>query len=371
MTAGCLTPFHVLARNLSTETWPGPDRERPVRLGYRWLRPGSADEPTEGFRTPFPVAMAPGAEAIVPMVVEAPARPGRYLLEIDVVHEFVRWFACAVQVEIDVRAPDAATRLDVPDEAPRWLAAADPDLLDRVTRLCGLEHDEARASLFRAGPPVDVPIPALGGHAVRVRPATSDVGVIDNTFWGRHHLPPPELGVPGVVVDLGSNIGLTMSHFAYLFANARIAGVELDSGNAELCRRNIALWSDRCTVLQAAIWSYDGEVAYHRNPDEAWAYRVGVEDEGEPLVVEARTLDTVLESVLPNETIDFLKVDIEGAEQNLLTAGGNWAERVRVLKVETHAPYSVEACLRDLGRIGFSARPDDAHWGGAVVARRA
>ena len=161
-----------------------------------------------------------------------------------------------------------------------------------------------------------------------------------------------------------------MSHFAQLFGHARIAGVELDSGNAELCRRNIAAWSDRCTVVQAAIWSHDGEVAYHRKPDEAWAYRIGVEDEGEPVTVEARTLDTVLESVLPNETIDFLKVDIEGAEQNLLTAGGNWVERVRLLKVETHEPYSVAACLRDLGRIGFSARPDDAHWA-AVVAHRA
>ena len=164
-----------------------------------------------------------------------------------------------------------------------------------MTRLCGLEHDEARVSLFRPGPPVDVPIPALGGHAVRVRPATSDVRVIDDTFWGRYHLPPPELGVPEVVVDLGSNIGLTMSHFAYLFPDAHIAGVELDSRNAALCRRNIAAWSDRCTVLQAAIWSADGEVAYHRKPDEAWAYRVGVEDEGESVTVEARTLDTVLE----------------------------------------------------------------------------
>jgi FkbM family methyltransferase len=303
------------------------------------------------------------------MVVEAPARPGRYLLEIDVVHEFVRWFACALQVEIDVRARDRATRLHVPDDAPGWLASADRDLLDRLTRLCGLNHDEARATLFRPGPPVDVPIPALGGHAVRVRPATSDVRVIDETFWGRYHLPPPELGVPGLVVDLGSNIGLTMSHFAYLFPDARIAGVELDSENAVLCRTNIAPWRDRCTVLHAAIWSGNGELRYHREPSEAWAYRVGIPGDGEPVTVEARTLDAVLESVAPNETVDYLKIDIEGAEQNLLQSGGEWTERVRMLKVETHEPYSVGACLQDLGRIGFSARPDDAHWG-AVVAHR-
>ncbi len=96
------------------------------------------------------------------MVVEAPTRPGRYLLEIDVVHEFVRWFACAVRVEIDVRAPDGATGLHVPEKAPRWLAAADPDLFDRVTRLCGLEHDEARASLFRPARPSTCRFPLWG-----------------------------------------------------------------------------------------------------------------------------------------------------------------------------------------------------------------
>ena len=369
MKAGSRAPLYVLARNVGNESWPGPDRERPIRLGYRWLRPGGIDEHGEGFRTPFPVAITPGAETLVPMVVEAPARPGRYTLEIGVVHEFVRWFACALQLQIDVRAPDPATDLLVPEEAPGWLAGADPDLLDRVTRLCGLQHDEARAMLFRPGVPVDVAIPALGGHVVRVRPATSDVRVIDETFWRRYHLPPPELGVPEVIVDLGSNIGLTMSHFAYLFPDARVAGIELDARNAAICRRNIATWSDRCTVLQAAIWSADGRIAYSREPNEAWAYRVGVEDEGESVMVEAKTLDNVLESVLPKETIDFLKVDIEGAEQQLLETGGEWVERVRVMKVETHEPYSQEACLHDLGRIGFSARPDDARPGAVIACR--
>jgi FkbM family methyltransferase len=314
--------------------------------------------------------MGPGADAIVPMVVEAPPRPGRYVLEIDLVHEFVRWLGCAVRVEIDVRAPEGAPGLALPGGAPRWLASADPEFFDRVTRLCSMEHDEARTLLFRPGSSVDVPIRALGDHMVRLRPGTSDVRLIDNTFWGRYHLPPPELGVPGVIVDLGSNIGLTMSHFAHLFPSARIAGVELDSENAGLCRRNVAPWSDRCTVVHAAVWSDGGEVAYDREPDEAWAYHIGGQGDGEQVTVEAKTLDAVLESVAPDETVDFLKVDIEGAEQNLLEAGGEWTERVRMLKVETHEPYSVGACLQDLSRIGFSARPDDAHWG-AVVARRA
>ena len=368
MTAGFHTPFHVHVRNGSRDTWPGLDPERPVRLGYRWLVPSDTRSLEEGFRTAFPVALKPGGETVVPMVVRAPAQPGEYVLEIDLVHEHVRWFDCAVRVEIEVRAPDEAPSLPLPQWAPKWLATADSQFFDRVTRLCGLDHEVSQLCLFRPGEPVDVSIPSLGDAAVRLRPATSDIRVVDDTFWGRYHLPPPEeLGPPRVVVDLGSTIGLTMSHFAHLFPEARIVGVELDHENATICRHNIGAWGDRCTILEGAIWSEDTQLEYSRLPGEGWAYRIGSDELGESVTTESMTLDSVLDSVVEGEIVDFLKVDIEGAEQNLFEAGGAWTERVRILKVETHAPYSVAACLEDLGRIGFSAHPDDAHWG-AVVA---
>jgi FkbM family methyltransferase len=368
MTAGWRTPFHVLARNLSGDTWPGTDRERPIRLGYRWLRPGTIEIVSEGFRTAFPASIEPGAEAIVPMLVEAPVLPGRYLLEIDVVHEFVRWFGRPAQVEIEVRDVESAPAFEVPQRAPEWLASADREFFDRVTRLCGLDHDEALTLLFQPGPPVDVPIPPLAGHPVRLRPARSDVRVLDDTIWGRYHLPPPEHGAPSVIVDLGANIGLTMVHFAFLFPDARIVGVELDGENAMLARRNVAPWSDRCTVVEAAIWSSDGELTYGRESDD-WGYRVGGADENERTPVKAVALDTLLDSVAPNQTVDYLKVDIEGAERELFKGGGTWTERVRLLKVETHEPYSVDECIDDLSRLGFSAFADGGHWA-AVVARR-
>jgi len=369
MTAGRPTPFHVLARNQGAEAWPGADRERPIRLGYRWRLGDGSDDLGEGFRTAFPASVQPGGTAIVPMIVEAPPRPGTYLLEVDVVHEFVRWLDCAQTVEIEVRSSESSPELERPRWAPKWLAAADPGFLDRLARICGLEHAEARALLFDPKPTIEIHLPVLGGEAVQLRPATSDTRVVDDTFWGRYHLPPLDLGPPGTIVDLGSNIGLTMVDFAHLFPAARIAGVELDAENVAIARRNVAPWSDRCTVIHGAIWSDNREVAYERDSGEAWGYRVDREGDGEPVVVRAWTLDSVLDRAFPNEEIDFVKVDIEGAEQLLLAAGGRWVERVRALKVETHPPYSVHACVEDLTRLGYDAEPDDAHWA-AVVGRR-
>jgi FkbM family methyltransferase len=366
--AGWRAPFCVVARNDQGADWPGADPERPIRLGYRWFRPGEAEPVADGFRTAFPVAVRPGEEVIVPMVVEGPAVPGRYMLEIDVVREFVRWFGQSERVEVDVRETDRAPLLEVPKEAPEWLATADPQLFDRVARLCGLEHEEALTLLFEAGPPVAIAIPALAGLPIRLRPWTSDLRVFDDTFWGRFHLPPPELHAPELIVDLGSNIGLTMVDFCFLFPQARVIGVELDQDSAALARQNVEPWSDRITIVEAAIWSEDGTVSYGRRPDDAWAHRVGSAARGQEASVRAMKLDALLDSLAPDQTIDYLKVDIEGGERELFRAGGRWSERVRVLKVEVHEPYTVTECIADLSRLGLSASPEEGHWA-TVVAR--
>jgi hypothetical protein len=79
---------------------------------------------------------------------------------------------------------------------------------------------------------------------------------------------------------------------------------------------------------------------------------------------------SLLDSLAPDEMVDYLKVDIEGAESELFKAGGSWSERVRVLKVEVHERYSVAECIADLSRLAFSASVDARH-PAAVVACRA
>ena len=42
--------------------------------------------------------------------------------------------------------------------------------------------------------------------------------------------------------------------------------------------------------------------------------------------------------------VDYAKIDIEGAERELLRDNAGWAERVRTVNVEVHEPYTVEEC---------------------------
>lgn len=217
----------------------------------------------------------------------------------------------------------------------------------------------------QTGGPARLRLRPLGGGEVLVRPGTSDLGTVWGTFARRYHLPPPELGVPGTIWDLGANIGLTMAHFAHLFPRARVLGVELDEDNVALARRNTAGWGDRCEVVHAAVWASDGEVRYRGWPGGTSNYQVTGAGEGTP--VRAVSLAGLMrEHAGP---VDYLKIDVEGAERELLRDGAGWAEQVRCLKVELHGDYEVQECEADLRRLGLEAWPDPDHWACVVGMR--
>jgi FkbM family methyltransferase len=199
---------------------------------------------------------------------------------------------------------------------------------------------------------VKVRLRPLDDHTVALRPWTSDPEVLWEVFAMNFHLPPQDLA-PRVIWDLGANIGLTMAHMAVLYPGARILGVELDRDNARLCRRNIASWSDRCRLIEGAVWDTEGTVGYGGTPGLEYEFSVDPEGSTEH---EARaiTLDSLLAETQA-DWIDYVKMDIEGGERRVLQAPGDWAGRVGCIRVEVHDSYSAHACIDDLRALGFRA----------------
>jgi inositol phosphorylceramide mannosyltransferase catalytic subunit len=99
---------HVVmrVRNEGSERWPANLDEQPqIRLSYRWRNPDGSVHTPEGPRSVFPRAVNPGESILAPLHVDAPAAAGEYVLEVDVVHEDVRWFDCACRVPVRVEDP--------------------------------------------------------------------------------------------------------------------------------------------------------------------------------------------------------------------------------------------------------------------------
>ena len=260
---------------------------------------------------------------------------------------------------------------------PKLRRAAEPFLAYRMKlRLAAGPVSAYRlAKLERAAPSKAaalsnswVKLRPLGGQRVLLRSHTTDYSVVLDTFVGLYHVPLATL-VPQTVFDLGSNIGLTMAHYAVLFPHARIVGVELDADNFALCQENIRPYGNRCVAVCGAVWPTDGKVAYSRRRGNEFGFAVGgAGGPHEQVVVGAVTMNSLFVRSGWN-WVDFVKMDIEGAERAVLRDSEEWAAKVGCISVEVHPPYTVEECELDLRSLGFRTARHPRHWS-AVVGDR-
>ena len=90
---GATATVPVRVRNRGDASWPAQHERRPVRLGNHWLDASGTMLRLDDGRAFLPRDLAPGEQAELSLSVTAPEEPGAYLLELDLVHEAVAWFA--------------------------------------------------------------------------------------------------------------------------------------------------------------------------------------------------------------------------------------------------------------------------------------
>jgi hypothetical protein len=107
--AGALLTIPVTVVNLSGSMW-SQDHVGAIRVGNHWLDEHAGMVLQDDGRARLPPVLSPGERCRVALEVKAPAQAGPYLLEIDVVHEGITWFADRgsrpVRVPIDVVVPE-------------------------------------------------------------------------------------------------------------------------------------------------------------------------------------------------------------------------------------------------------------------------
>jgi SAM-dependent methyltransferase len=92
--ASAFAPIRVQITNRSDVTWRHDiPAGRHICVGNHWLREDGSRVIDDDARGRLPRPVAPGDTVEVPLRVQAPSEPGRYLLEVDLVQEHVCWFA--------------------------------------------------------------------------------------------------------------------------------------------------------------------------------------------------------------------------------------------------------------------------------------
>lgn len=215
--------------------------------------------------------------------------------------------------------------------------------------------------------PIGVPMKALGGAELYVRPGASDLRNASYYYGDRLYLPPAAIAEEPLrqICELGSNMGAALTALAVHYPQARLLGAEPDPGNAALAARNVSRFGDRCRVEQAGIWDDDVELVVDRDSSYGeHGFKVRPRAASDPTTtagIRALKIDSLLALHLPAGEIDYMHITIEGTEPRVFAAGGDWVARVRSLRVEAHPElgYPAAACIADLEALGYRAWPDE------------
>jgi FkbM family methyltransferase len=169
------------------------------------------------------------------------------------------------------------------------------------------------------------------GTRVRVvaRPNSSDRAAFEHVFGGAYELDVPR--EPRLIVDLGANAGYASVYFALRYPAVRVIAVEPVPENAELLRRNVARLGN-VDVVEGAAWPRPARLTLVDPGKGYWGMRVAEDPSGG---IRAVTIPELLDGA-GMDGIDLLKVDIEGAEQQLFSENTDWLARVGLLVLELH-----------------------------------
>jgi len=171
-------------------------------------------------------------------------------------------------------------------------------------------------------------------RSIYLRKKTKDLETFEEIFLTNLYntLLPIE---PKTIVDAGANIGLASLFFKIRYPDAEIVAIEIESNNAEIIKKN----TDNFSNFELMIKALYNTKSYFKIEDPYNAtnsFQIKEAASNESYDIESITLDEIIKN--KNwETIDILKIDIEGAEKQLFESNyENWLPKTKVIMVETH-----------------------------------
>jgi len=136
------------------------------------------------------------------------------------------------------------------------------------------------------------------------------------------------------IVDLGANIGGFALFIFENFPKAKVVSVEAAPDTFGILKKNQKMNVRRnWYVVQAAVWTENGYVNLDRH-QASTGHRIA-ENGSDGESIPARRLDDILTDA-GIENIDLMKIDIEGAESDVVPEFESVFERTGILVIEIH-----------------------------------
>lgn len=272
------------------------------------------------------------------------------------------------QIGRDIRlAPGELTRCFEWGRMTPWLRAARRRLRSAAARCvpARLKHQikvsldprrrafEAEVARLLRHPPMVAGECRLHGEQFHFADAATFLGTYQTIFLNRSYDFPCVRNAP-TIIDCGANIGLAVRFWLQKYPDARITAFEPDPALFALLQKNCRhLSQDRLDLHEAAVWKSDGTAGFRGTGLETGH----LEAVGRNVPGRALQVRTVRLAGLLDEPVDFLKIDVEGSETEVLLDCAAKLENVRRIYVEFHSflgePQRLGEILELFARAGF------------------
>ena len=176
----------------------------------------------------------------------------------------------------------------------------------------------------------------IGGQSLWIRTNTPDIEVAMSSLFEKEY-GDIRAENPRTIIDLGANIGTSAIFFAQKYPGARIIAVEPEDGNFEMLLKNTHGF-ENIVAIKAAIWGASDTRTIQNRSTGHWGYTVTSTDnktESTGQEISCITIKSLMDEH-GIESIDLLKMDIEGGEKNVLEDPSEWIDAVKIFTIELH-----------------------------------
>jgi FkbM family methyltransferase len=191
--------------------------------------------------------------------------------------------------------------------------------------------------------------------------------LITNNFWHRHSL--REIFLEEVykftacntqprIIDCGANIGLSVIYFKRLYPGAKVIAFEPDADIYRKLNENLLMFGlHDVMVYEKAVWNANTNLKFHAAGSLSGAVQSDIQTA--ETNQSFKNVKAIRLSEWLNEPTDFLKIDIEGAEFEVLTDCETKLGNVSNIFIEYHSTPGKKQCLHILleilSKAGFRA----------------
>lgn len=147
-----------------------------------------------------------------------------------------------------------------------------------------------------------------------------------------------------IIIDCGANIGMSVIYFKMLYPDAKIMAFEPDKKIFDYLEFNTNSFRfDNVQLINKGLWSEETILKFFS--EGADGGRVSIDLSGEN-IIEVETVK--LSDYIKDTKVDFLKLDIEGAETRVLQECKEYLVNVENIYIEYHSFADEKQTLSDI-----------------------